>query len=319
MNYNFTFIKKGIKIFCLFFILVTIIISATTKATFAQENRKKIGLILSGGGGRGAAHVGVLKTLEKENIKIDYIVGTSVGALIGGLYASGVPINDIEDFIANGNFNQYYKTSFTPFRMVFYPFSKLTSKLKGKEFFPGIYSGEDFKNFLDTEIPKRGYQHRDIAFRAVTVDLAAGEIVELDLNEGIGKTIQASIAVPGLRKPVLIGDKLITDGGTLNLIPVRSKEDLNVDVIIVIDATPQIDQKNLKEFNSFENIITRTINIALGTQKKASLSKADLVITPNLNGMEMLDLDKKKLTEAIAEGEKSTQEAIPRLKEIIMY
>jgi NTE family protein len=186
----------------------------------AHGGRPRIGLALGGGGARGAAHIGVLKVLIAEGIPIDLIAGTSIGAIVGGLYSSGVPMNVLEDDFANARLMKNFMTVPLTFRLLVAPIMVLP-RLVGHHAYDGLYNGVKFRNFCNNLAPegKRTIENLDRPFAAVSLSLIDGQ--EHMLTKGdLGKALQASSAVPGLRKPVEIDGNLFVDGGVLANVPV---------------------------------------------------------------------------------------------------
>lgn len=278
--------------------------------------RAKVGLALGGGGARGAAHIGVLKVFEEENIPVDYIVGTSVGSLVGALYAGGLTPKEIEDLILSSTIKKIYKTRFPIFRTLLLPFTKLIYKIGKKDYYAGLYGDFKLKNYVNSAITERqGILMTQMPFSAVSVDLVSGDRVILDIDD-IGLAVQASTAIPGLRKPIRYEDKLLVDGVVIDNVPVEEACKQHSDIIIVVD----IDLKGIcscADFNTYEKVLTRAFNINLIDQSKSKLKWADIVIAPEVSSIRVLDFDKATLLSAIKAGEEAAKEMIPEIKKKI--
>jgi NTE family protein len=162
---------------------------------------KKIGLALGCGGARGLAHIGVIKTLVKNNIPIDYIAGSSIGALIGSLYAATLDILQVEKWFLELTYKDLIKVLLDP------------------SLHSGLIKGEKFINFLQSKIGVRKIEELKIPFRAVATDLFTGKAVVFKKGD-LGLAIRSSCAVPFLFSPVISGDKCLVDGGISMPVPV---------------------------------------------------------------------------------------------------
>jgi len=218
---------------------------------WAEEaaDHPKIGLALSGGGARGGAHVGVLKALEELGIQVDYIAGTSMGAIIGGLYASGYTADEIEVVLVETD----WKTALTdsparrdrtmrkkelesqfliPYRLGFN---------KGKIQLPlGAIEGQHLDQiFQELFLPVIGIHDFDllpIPFRAVATDLVSGEAVVLS-SGSLPDVVRASMSVPAVFAPVKINGRLLVDGGMSNNLPVNIVRQMGADIVIAVDIS----------------------------------------------------------------------------------
>ena len=208
-----------------FFLLISLIIFLGVAA-----ERPKIGLVLSGGGARGGAHLGVIKMLEKNHIPIDMIVGTSMGAFIGGLYASGKDSREIEKLLSTTQWNRYILSSFDrediPFRSKQFDHdfpSKLKLGVNSKGnigFQTGLFSRQNMLSLLNAQTCDVRYitnfDDLLIPFRAVATDIKSGE--EVVLKDGaLSEAIYTSIAIPGGFQPIVIDGKTLVDGASLQI------------------------------------------------------------------------------------------------------
>lgn len=276
--------------------------------------RPKVGIALGGGGARGAAHIGVLRVLERENIPIDNLVGTSAGALIASLYSGGISPDDLEEYVLSGAIQKVYKTNFSIFRAIFIHLNKVTHTFLGKPFYAGLYNDHKLHRFVDQTISKSdGSIELNVPLHIIAVDLITGLPVVIKSGD-VGLAVQASTAIPTLRQPIPINDQLLIDGGVLKNIPVEEAKKMGSDIVIAIDVDAKMEQSKPEDFKSFEGIITRVISLGLKSQSEHILSKADIVISPNLSGVGILDLDPKSLAKAIKAGEEEAEKLIPSIK-----
>lgn len=276
--------------------------------------RPKVGLALGGGGARGAAHIGVLRVLEKENIPIDYLVGTSAGALIAALYSGGVDPNELEKYILSGAIEKVYKTDFSIFRALFLEVNKIVHVILHKPFYAGLYNDHRLHHFVDNIISNpSGKIELTIPLNIIAVDLISGLPVVIKSGD-VGLAVQASTAVPTLRQPIPIDDQLLIDGGILKNIPIEEAKKMGADLVIAIDVDTKLEKVHLKDFRKFERVITRVISLGLKAQSEHILEKADIIISPNLSSVGILDLDSKSLLKAISAGEEAAIKKLPEIR-----
>lgn len=300
------------KFFITLFLLLSI--SLPVNAENQPVIRPKIGLALGGGGARGAAHIGVLKVLERENIPVDYLVGTSAGALIGALYAGGICPEELESHILSGAIKKVYKTDFSVCRAVFIYLNKVLRTVTGRRFYAGLYNDHKLHHFVNELISKEdGSIEINTPLHIIAVDLITGLPVVIKSGD-VGLAVQASTAIPSLRQPIPMGDQLLIDGGVINNIPVEEAKKMGSDIVIAVNVDSKLEESKLENFKSFEGVITRVINLGLQAQSKYTLDKADIVISPDLTGVGILDLDKNSLVKAIQAGEEETIKMLPKIK-----
>lgn len=204
----------------------------TNQADISDTERPKIGLVLSGGGARGFAHIGVLKVLEENNVPIDYIVGTSMGSIIGGLYAIGLSPEEIEKGV-NGVawekvFNDFAYREFKTFRRKkedfdFFNIHRIGINSGGFQLSPGLIEGQQIELALD-RLAYPGFHINDydelrIPFRAVATNIENGDAFIIK-NGNIARAMRASMSIPGALPPIVIDDTLLVDGGLANNIPI---------------------------------------------------------------------------------------------------
>ena len=220
----------------------------------------KIAIVLSGGGVRGAAHIGMLKALEEHNIKPDYIIGTSIGAIIGGLYAVGYNANQIDSIFKDIDWNKFMKIGYENDRKKVFYYEKeiedksiLSIQFNNFKFIPpeAISKGSLLNKFLRNYIINTDYYYINdfdslqIPFRAVATDLASGKSVALCKGD-LTQIIKGSISIPGYYTPVRINNLILVDGGIMANLPVRFVKDFKTDssfnniIIIASDATTPI-------------------------------------------------------------------------------
>ncbi len=279
----------------------------------SKKDRPKIGLALGGGGARGAAEVGVLKVLLEEGIPIDLIAGTSIGAVVGGLYAAGFSIDELADRFDDSELMRNFMPVDLKLRIAVAPIMFLP-RLVGYHPYDGLYRGVKFRKYANrlagdnNEISKL-----HIPFAAVVTDLVDGNSHRLTKGN-LGEALQASTAVPGLRKPVEIGDHLYCDGGLINNLPVNHVREMGADFIIAINIDEDLETVPLKTFRKAGSVSTQALKIQLYNIDKQPNELADITIHPNTNGISLISRNKKDGRSGVESGIEAARKAMPELK-----
>ena len=259
-----------------------------------ESKKPKIGLALGSGGSKGLAHIGVIKALEENNIPIDFIAGSSIGAMIGGAYVSGLNIKKIEKIALETNWRRM--------------FSLVDPYLK-----KGWIRGEKMKIFLDGYLGGKKIEDCKIPFVAVATDLKTGESVVLNKGK-IAQAIRASISIPLVFKPVKIdGKRTLADGGLSAPVPVEIVRDMGADIVIAVNLDKHYYDKKYKP--GWYNIANDSLNIMRHHLARLNVEKADIVIDINVGKSSWYQFVNGQ--EKILAGEESTKIILPHLKEII--
>ena len=283
----------------------------------------KIGLALGEGGRRFYIHIGVLKALKNEGIKLDYIAGTSIGSLIGGLYALWEDIDKIEKYTLSLNFDKYYMSPREDIRLQNInenPFIIFYSDIsKGKidaKLLKGLMDGKILRDEIDRLTNRASFEYDlKIPFKVVTTDLITGEKVVI--NKGrISNAIAASMSVPGLSIPFKFEDKMLVDGGLIEPVPVDLVREMGADIVIGVNLR-DIQKDTLPVVNNVVSILLRSVYIMLGELNSISANKADIVIKPHYRGTLSTDMEKEIKIQLIKLGEEETKKIIPSLKTLI--
>ncbi|MBY0552679.1 MAG: patatin-like phospholipase family protein [Candidatus Obscuribacterales bacterium] len=279
--------------------------------------RPRIGLALGGGGTRGTAHIGVLRVLEAEGIPIDCIAGTSMGAIVGGLYCAGVPLKQIEAMIYNRKLMHSYLTVPIPLRVAVVPVFFLPHMV-GYHPYDGLYRGRRFAKFLRNAVPTdcRLIENMQKPFCAVAANLLDGKGYGITKGD-FGTAVQASSALPFLRRPVDFEDKLLVDGGLVENLPCERVRKMGADVVIAVDVDDDLTNLTRKDFRKIGASIARALNMHLSAIDAPQKALADVVIHPDVTGIRLLSLDMKDVHRAIQSGTETTLKAIPLIKRII--
>ena len=290
----------------------------------AQKLRPKIGLALSGGGARGAAHVGVIKVLEELHIPIDYIAGTSMGALVGAAYASGTSIDELERRLEAADWdNLFTDTSPREDRSFQRKEEDQTRLLKlelgvkdGSVRLPaGAISGQKLDtlfSLITRSAPGSvEFDRLPIPFRAVATDAETGRMVVFERGR-LPDAMRASMSVPGAIAPYPIGDKIYLDGGLTRNLPVDVVRAMGADIVIAVNISSPLLKRN--EILSIVGVSLQMINILTEQnvrQSLESLQPGDFLISPALDTIGATDFS--LVADAITLGAAATREIAPKL------
>lgn len=224
---------------------------------------KKIGLALGSGGARGIAHIGVIKVLEEKGIKIDYIAGTSIGALIGALYCQTKNIQAVENFALSMDWKILAE--------VLFDFS----------FRGGMITGDKIEKMLRKQLDDVLFANLKIPLNVVCADLRTGEKVVFDSGD-IAQAVRASISVPIIFKPFERDGALLVDGGLVEPVPVQTVRKMGADFVIAVNLDAyHLRPKKKENFNKIPAVAEQIFNIARHNLAKGGVVGADLVIEPD--------------------------------------
>ncbi|MDF7825142.1 patatin-like phospholipase family protein [Pontiellaceae bacterium B12227] len=276
------------------FIIILLSLATAAPLLHAEQERPKIGLVLGGGGALGFAHIGVLKVLEEQQIPIDYIGGTSMGAIVAGMYAAGMTPEEMEQSFLELDWWEVLRDR-SPHQYLTYRRKEENKRFMGTEFglnnrklmfSPGMARGQKLNNVLETFTLNcagiSDFDSLNIPYRAIATDLRKGESVAL--KEGsLAKAMRASMAVPGAFTPVRMDGRVFVDGGIYNNIPVDVVKSMGADIIIAVDVGASGAAKGeQKDFLTLGEVIGRTYSIMQRPNQEKQLKNADLVIAPDL-------------------------------------
>ncbi|MBI5085459.1 MAG: patatin-like phospholipase family protein [Acidobacteria bacterium] len=276
-------------------------LAGAEQAIPAQSGKRpKIGLALSGGSALGLSHIGVIRWFEEHRIPIDYIAGTSMGSLVGGLYATGRNAAELEEFVAGIDWDQALAPSAPYADLAFrkkedareYPSAFEFGLKKGISLPSGLSAGQGVGLVLSRFAAPYGeigdFDNLPTPFRAVATDLVSGE--EVIFRDGpLFDALRASMSLPALFAPVKRGKMVLVDGGAVNNIPVDVVKNMGADIVIAVALQKPTDPTRL---NSLLSVAARTITVMIEANERRSLGRADLVVMPNLDGMDSIDYNK---------------------------
>lgn len=255
-------------------------------------DRPRIALVLGGGAARGFAHVGVIRTLEKEKIPIDLIVGTSVGSLVGAIYADKADSFELE------------WAAFSLEKEDIFDFSILGVKR-------GPVKGDRLEEFVRKHISTKEIENLKIPFIAVAADLNTGEEVLLDKGS-VAKAVRASSSIPGVFEPLKYQDRLLVDGGILGNIAPEVARKKGADVIITVYIG-----KDITNYNT-DNVLTITLQAISIMGKKIDQyrqKETDILIQPDVGDVDRMDFSQKK--KCMLAGIEATESKIGEIKKLI--
>ncbi|MFK7957220.1 MAG: patatin-like phospholipase family protein [Lysobacterales bacterium] len=291
----------------------------------STDQRPRIGLVLGGGGARGAAHIGVLKTLERLRVPIDYIAGTSMGSVIGGLYATGMTADEIQAQMSNLNWSELFtdqpNRTERRFRRkrdddldLFGP--KLGYK-EGELILPGgVLAGQKVNLLLKRvtlgQTHQENFDQLPIPFRAVAADIISGQQVVLDSGD-LALAMRASMSIPGAFSPVSLNEQLLVDGGIVNNLPVQIARDMGADVIIAVDVgTPLFARDELGNLFDMVEQLTNLLVVQGVAAQTRLLRATDTLLVPDLADT-VGSVDFEKFATAIPVGEATADAHAERL------
>jgi NTE family protein len=233
--------------------------------------RPRVALVLGGGAARGFAHIGVIRALEQEKIPIDMIVGTSVGSLIGSLYAHHPSSFELE------------WTAFELTKDDLLDYALLSASM-------GPIKGDRLEAFMARKVPGANIENLRIPFVAVATDLNRGTRVLLDRGP-LPRAIRASCAIPGIFQPVELNGRTLVDGGAVDNLPAAVARERGADIIIAVDISQNVTNYNIT--NLFD-VTLQAVNIMFSTNVARGKREADIVVSPDVGNVAMLDFTQKK-------------------------
>ncbi len=287
-----------------------------------QKDRPKIGLVLSGGGAKGFAHIGVLKVLEDAGLKIDFIGGTSMGAVVGGLYASGYNATQLDsifratnfdellnDFIPRSSKNFYERGNDELYALVL-PFNDYKIGIP-EALSKGLYNFNLLNRLTRNVRHIRDFNQLPIPFLCMGTDIENGK--QVVLNKGsLPLALIASAAFPSLFSPVEVDNELLVDGGVTNNYPIEEVRKLGADIIIGVDVQNDLLKRN--SLNDATKILVQITNLHSIEKMKANVAKTDIYIKPDIKDFGVVSFDKGK--EIIEKGEEATFAVYERIKSL---
>jgi NTE family protein len=258
----------------------------------AEPPRKavKVALVLGAGAAKGFAHVGVLKVLEANRVPVHMVVGTSVGSFVGSLYSYGYPTDDLQDFamgLEKGEIADWTVPD------------------------NGFVKGEKLEAYVNRRIRNTTMENLRIPFYAVATDIGSGQ--EMVFGKGnTGLAVRASCSIPGIFRPVRIGDRMYVDGGVVSPVAVDASRRLGADVVIAVAISGGV--SGVLPETTLDTIF-QSVNVMYAKIAENQLARADVVIQPKAGNIASGDFTKRH--EAILEGETAAQAAMPKIRALL--
>lgn len=283
------------------------------------KTRPKVGLVLGGGGAKGAAAIGILKELEREKVPVDYIAGTSIGAIIGGLYAQGYRADDLEKLFRSQNWlalladrdttlvGKVYKEEDGVIYVFGFPVRRKAEADNNTGFW--MLHGDHVYNFLDSLVSRspvqRGTVKQAIPFSCVAFDIRRQQEIVLETGS-LARNMRASMAIPGAFKPVQIDTLMLVDGGMGNNLPVDVVRKMGADIVIAVD----LQQRKRDDYRSPFGFLKGLGGILDWLAERPDIkkynvnrTKADLYINPDLGSYGVTDFNAKAIKAILKIGE----------------
>ncbi len=310
-------------LFCLLFFVFSLNIrSQETADTTEILIRPRVGVVLSGGGARGFAHIGVLKVIEESGVPIDYIAGTSMGSIIGGLYAIGYDLDTMIRLVKDQNWDAIMSDAIPQkyisvddkimdrHYLATFPFRDKKIKMKS-----AVYDGEMI-NLLLARLTSpaykiKNYNELDIPFLCVATDIESAEAYEMTRGN-LQRSIRASMSIPFYFAPVEVDGRLLIDGGMRNNFPVHNLREKDLDIIVGVNVQRDFHKK--EDLNSLAKILDQLIAITDIDANRKAMEEVDIYIKPNLSNFGMMDFNHHDTI--ISLGEKAALEYLPQLKRL---
>ena len=294
-----------------------------TQISLGQENqRPKVGLVLSGGGAKGLAHIGVLKVIDSLGIKVDYIAGTSMGAIVGGLYASGYNAEQLDSIFSRIDVDallqdytpreskSFYEKRNDEIYALTLPFNKFKLGLPSG-LSKGLYNFNLISSLTQQVSHIRDFDELPIPFLCIATDAETGEKVVLDSGI-LAQNMIASGALPTLYSPVEMNGRLLIDGGVIDNYPVEELKARGLDIIIGVDVQDGL--KTREELKGVTSVLAQINNFSMIEKMEGKQKATDIYIKPDIKGYTVVDFEKGN--EIIAKGK---EKALEFIKELAPY
>ena len=289
---------------------LTLLLSAPPSPAETAK-RPRVGLVLSGGSAHGFAHVGVLKVLEELRVPVDVVAGTSMGSIVGGLYASGTSPAEMERLLLTTDWEDLLDDRPSRDRLSYrrkqddvlnYVDLEMGLTKKGIAFPSGLVAGQKLSFLLKSltlgTVGVESFDALPIPFRCVATDIATGEKVVLS-DGSLAEAIRASMSLPAVFSPVPRGSRLLVDGGLVENLPVAEAEAMGAQVVVAVDVSS--DKLDPEKLMSFGGVLSRTISLPIRQNVSAALLRASVVVRPRVGDIPSMDF--ARAGDLVARGE----------------
>jgi NTE family protein len=255
------------------------------------QKQKKISLVLGAGSARGLAHIGVIQVLEENNVPIDCIVGSSMGAMVGGVYACGVDMKMLGRMLQHMDMNILFDLKIPRI---------------------GFIAGNKISDFLNLLTKKKRFEDLELPLAMVATDLISGQ--EVVMREGsIAEAIRASISIPGVFCPVKREGMVLVDGAVLNRLPVETAHNLGASSIVAVDVS--FSESKQVIVNNAMDVIMTSLDLMQKQQFDLIYDKADILIQPEVGNFSPRDFN--RVGDLIALGRKAAEDKIEEIKKAL--
>ena len=308
--------KKQIRIMWLAVMFLTV----STIGVCAQERAPRLGLVLSGGGAKGLAHIGVLKVLEEAGLKVDCIAGTSMGAIVGALYAIGYAPAELERITLEQNWRELFSDRISRRRIAIeekeedgryvmsFPMRKFRAKLPS-----GLIAGQKLSALLSRLTLQvhhvEDFRQLPVPFVCLATDLETGEPVVLD-HGFLPDALRASMSIPSIFTPVVLEGRLLVDGFLVRNLPAVDVRELGADIVIGVDVGAPLYGK--QDLNTLFRITEQVVSFRGVENNELQRALCDILILPELENFTSTDFEQVELL--IASGERAARAMLPRLR-----
>lgn len=301
-------------------IIIALLIYFVATCLFSEDT---VGLVLSGGGARGLAHIGILKVLDELDVKVDHIAGTSMGAVVGGLYAMGYSADEIEKMILNNQFNSIFTESVS--RKDLYigqkrwmPYANYFFDLNNK-FQPSLpqalFSGSNLINELfDFTYPAshiKDFSKLPINFKCVATNVITGEMKVFD-EGSLHEVMRASMTAPSILEPMRIDNELYIDGGIRANLPTEIVKEMGADIVIGMQLSSEL--RSEEDLDNLIKVLDQTINFSMTDNVRNSIDLCDILIQPQLT--EIVNYNFNDIKRVIDLGEQEARKHISELENL---
>lgn len=269
---------------------------------FSKFKKKKIGLALGGGSAKGVAHVGVLKVLEENNLKVDMVSGTSIGSLVGAFYCSGMSAEEMTKEMFSIDITKFFELNLPRH---------------------GFIKGNKIETYIREKLPIKRFEDLKIPLFITASDLTTGDLIVFNKGD-IAKAIRASISIPGVFNPVENNGRILVDGGIVDPLPTQILKENKADKIIAVNLIDLGEEKIIYEKSIIAEPTTKLprilpvlfkgiqMNYKIATQALIKTNPADILISPDLKNIGYQDFHKAK--QALESGEQAARKSISEIK-----
>ncbi|WP_203256291.1 patatin-like phospholipase family protein [Hyunsoonleella ulvae] len=300
-----------------------VMFSAKAQSNLEEKPQPKVGLVLSGGGAKGLAHIGALKVLDSLGVKVDYVAGTSMGAIVGALYASDYTGKELDSIFNNIDFDKIISDDLPRASKAFYernnseryaitlPFDNLKVKLPS-----ALSRGQNTYNLLSKLLlhvsAVNDFEKLPIPFFCIATNVETGQQVQLEQGN-LTQAVMASGALPSLFQPVKIGNQILIDGGVVNNYPIHELKAKGMDIIIGVDV--QDDLLSREELTSAPDVLIQINNFRTIKDMKTKSGKTDIYIRPDIKDFNVVSFNEGN--KIIANGERAAIDKLEALQNAV--